>query len=62
MCNVPVDLNIFFDRVVRQDNERATGASLKLRDENGGGWETEQVLYGYDKMLVAETREHLQLS
>ena len=29
--------NIFFDRVLRQANERATGRGVKLIDENGGG-------------------------
>ena len=33
---------------------------MKLRDEKGGGWEIKQVLYANDKILVAETREHLQ--
>ena len=28
--------NIFFDRVVRQLNERAMGRGVKLRDENEG--------------------------
>ena len=44
--------NIYFDKVVRQVNERAMGKGVKLRDENGGGWEINQVLY-------ARTREHL---
>ena len=30
-------LNIFFNRVVRQVNERATRRGVKLRDEDGGG-------------------------
>ena len=34
MC--PWLFNIFFDRVVRQVNERSTGRGVKLRDENGG--------------------------
>ena len=29
--------NIFFDRVVRQVNERVMGKEVKLRDENGEG-------------------------
>ena len=52
--------NIFFDTMVRQVNERAVGKGVKLRYENGGGWEIEQVLYAHDTVLVAETREHLQ--
>ena len=28
--------NIFYDRVVRQVNERAMGRGVKLRDGNGG--------------------------
>ena len=36
------------------------GKEVKLRDENGGGWEIKQVLYADDTVLVAETREHLQ--
>ena len=31
--------NIFFDKVVRQVNERAMGKGVRLRDENGGSWE-----------------------
>ena len=52
--------NIFFDRVVGQVNERAMGMVVKLRDENGWGWEIKKVLYADDTVLVAETREHLQ--
>ena len=29
---------------------------VKLRDENGGGWEIQEVLYVDDTFLVAETR------
>ena len=29
--------NIFFDIVVRQVNEKASGRGVKLRDENGSG-------------------------
>ena len=36
------------------------GRGVKLRDENGGGWEIKQVLYADDSVLVAETRNHLQ--
>ena len=32
-----------------------------MRDENGGGWEIRQILHADDTVLVAETREHLQL-
>ena len=31
------EVNIFFDRVVRLLNERATERGVKMRDENGGG-------------------------
>ena len=41
-------------------NERAIGKRVKLRDENGGGWEFKKVLHADDTVLVAETREHLQ--
>ena len=37
MC--PWFYNIFFDRVVRQVNERATGKGVKLKDGNERGWE-----------------------
>ena len=50
----------FFDKMVRQVNERAMGKGVTLRDENGLGWEIKQVLYADDTALVAETREHLQ--
>ena len=33
---------------------------VKLRDENGGCWEIEQVSCGDGTVLVAETIEHLQ--
>ena len=58
MFNVPMTLNFFFffDRVVRQLNEREMGKGEKLRDENGGGWEIKQVLYTDEKVLVTETR------
>ena len=36
------------------------GRGVKLRDENGGGWEIKQTLYVDDTVLVAETKEHLQ--
>ena len=32
---------------------------VKLRPENGGVWEIKEELYADDKVLVAETREHL---
>ena len=60
MCNVPVALTFFFDKVIRQVNERAMGKGVKLRDEIGGGWEIKQVLYADDTVLVPETRGHLQ--
>ena len=37
------------------------GKGVKLRDENGGGaWEIKQFLYADDRVLIAETIEHLQ--
>ena len=55
----PWVFNFFFEKVVRQMNERAKGKGVKLRDENGrGGWEIKQVLYANDTVLVAETREN----
>ena len=53
-------INIFFDRVVRRVNERAMGRGVKLRDENGGGWEIKQVFYAHDTVLVTESRRDLQ--
>ena len=44
--------NIFFDRVIRQVNERPAGMGVKLRNENGGSWEIKHVLYADDKVLV----------
>ena len=52
-------LNILFDRMVRQVNERAAGRGVRLIDEKEGGWEIKQVLYADDTLLVGETREHL---
>ena len=40
--------NIFFDRVVRQMNERAMGRGIKLRDQDRGSWEIKQVLNADD--------------
>ena len=53
-------LDIFFDIVVRQVNKRAIGRRVKLRDDNGGGWEIKQVLYRDNTVMVAEIKEHLQ--
>ena len=39
----PSLFNIFFDRVVRQVNERATGKGMKMKDKNGRRWEIKQV-------------------
>ena len=39
VCNVPVALQYFFDKVVRLVNERAMGREVILRDGNGEGWE-----------------------
>ena len=47
--------NIFFDRVVRQVNERAMGRGVTLRDENGRCLENKQILYAIDTILTAET-------
>ena len=52
--------NIFMDKVVRQVNERAMGKRMKLRDENGGSWESSKYYMQMTQFLVAETREHLQ--
>ena len=41
--------------MVRQVNGKAMGKGVKLRDENGGGWEIKQILYADDTVLVAET-------
>ena len=60
MCNVLVALQKKFFIVVRQVNERAMERGVKLRDENGRGWEVKQVLYADDIFVKAETREHLQ--
>ena len=40
--------NFFFDKVIKKVNERAVGRGVKLRDEKGGGWEINQVLYADD--------------
>ena len=45
--------NLLFDRVVRQVNERTIVKEVKLRDENGRGWEIKQVLYADDTIFVA---------
>ena len=60
VCNIPWLFNIFFERVVRQVNEGATGRGVKLRDGSVVGLEIKQVLYKDDIVLVAETRKHLQ--
>ena len=43
MCNVPRVSLTLFDRVVRQVNERAMGNGVKMKDENGEGWEIKKV-------------------
>ena len=48
-------LNIFFDSEVIQVNLSAAGRGVKLRNENGGGLETIQVLHADDTVKVAET-------
>ena len=45
--------------MVRQVNERAMVKGMKLKDENGGVWEIEQILYADGKALVVKTKEHL---
>ena len=35
MCNVPVVFNVFFDRLVKQVNERAMEKGVKMRDVSG---------------------------
>ena len=47
-------LNIFFDRIVRQVNEKATRRGVKLRDKNGGSWEIKQVLHANNTVMVEE--------
>ena len=41
-------------------NKRAMSKRVKLRDENGEGWEIKQVLYTDDTVSVVETREHFR--
>ena len=55
----PWFFNIFFDRVVRQVNDRVMVRGANLRDEKGGGCEIKHVLYTSDTVLVAEIRKHL---
>ena len=50
--------NIVSDRVVRRVTESALKKGVKLRD--GRVFEIKQVLYADDRVLVAETRKHLQ--
>ena len=38
------------------------GRGVKLRDENGVGWGIKEALYADERVLVAETREHLHLT
>ena len=48
VCMSPWLCNFFFDKVIKKVNERAVGRGVKLRDEKGGGWEINQVLYADD--------------
>ena len=46
--------NISLQGVVRQMYERAMRRGVKLRGENGRGWEIKQAIYADDIMLMAE--------
>ena len=52
--------NMLFDRVVRRVNERVEGRRLKLRDGSEREWETKQIIYAEDIVLLAESRENFQ--
>ena len=39
---------------------RAMVKWMKLKDENGGVWEIEQIVYADGKALLAKTKERLQ--
>ena len=50
MYNVPMVLQFFIDRVVRQVNETAMGRVVKLGDQNGGGWKMKQALHANESL------------
>ena len=50
MCNALVTFDVFFDRVVRKESEKATAKGVKLWNENTKVWEinknyTQMILY-----------------
>ena len=46
--------NVYMDGVVREVNVRMLGKGLKLLSENGGRFETNQLLFADDTALVAD--------
>ena len=56
----PWFFNIFFERVIRLVNEKATGRGVVLGDDNGREREIKQVFNADDTVLVAKTKYHPQ--
>ena len=51
--------NVYMDGVVREVNVRVLGKGLDLLSENGGRFETNQLLFADDTALVANSEEKL---
>ena len=47
------------DVLVQEENVRVLGKGLELRSANGGGFETNQLLFADDTALVADSEEKL---
>ena len=51
--------NVYMDGVVRQVNVRVLGKGLDLMSANGGRFETNQLLFANDTVIVADSQERL---
>ena len=55
----PWFFNVYMDGVVREVNVRVLGKGLELLSSNGGVFEVNQLLFGDDTALVADSEEKL---
>ena len=59
-CMFRWHLTVFFDKVLRQVSERATGRRVKLRDGNRRWQEIIQILCADDAVLMTDSGEALK--
>ena len=43
--DVQCSRGVFFDRLIKRENERGVGKIVKLRDERSKGWEVKLLVY-----------------